>query len=214
MKRIGSVVVCCIGVAAIGAGLAYADTRPQTPTRWRQRSAPTSCTPWASRRSRRCTETRRRANTRCGTASVNTASPLTTTSTTPPSSARRSRRTRHLPANPGGMTFNQSYGTNHNDRNAFGKCVSTKVQAIERRRTRTCRTRLSSAGRSATNPANIAARHHWEVVHRLLRYEQEQEERIRQVRLAEGEGAAVVVPGAREGTARGRRSSRPLAFLA
>ena len=28
------------------------------------------------------------------------------------------------------MTFEQSYGTNANHRNAFGKCVSRKVQAI------------------------------------------------------------------------------------
>jgi hypothetical protein len=28
-----------------------------------------------------------------------------------------------------GMTFDQFYGTNANDKNSFGKCVSTKVQS-------------------------------------------------------------------------------------
>jgi hypothetical protein len=31
----------------------------------------------------------------------------------------------------GGLTFDQFYGTNINDRNAFGKCVSGKVQAAQ-----------------------------------------------------------------------------------
>lgn len=29
----------------------------------------------------------------------------------------------------GGLTFDQFYGTNHNDRNSFGKCVSSKAKA-------------------------------------------------------------------------------------
>jgi hypothetical protein len=31
--------------------------------------------------------------------------------------------------NHGGMTFDQTYGTNHNQKNAFGKCVSAKAKA-------------------------------------------------------------------------------------
>jgi hypothetical protein len=31
----------------------------------------------------------------------------------------------------GGMTFDQFYGTSHNGRNAFGKCVSAKAQAAQ-----------------------------------------------------------------------------------
>ncbi len=31
----------------------------------------------------------------------------------------------------GGATFDAFYGTNHNDRNAFGKCVSGKVRAAQ-----------------------------------------------------------------------------------
>jgi hypothetical protein len=29
----------------------------------------------------------------------------------------------------GGLTFDQTYGTNHNQKNAYGKCVSTKAKA-------------------------------------------------------------------------------------
>ena len=36
----------------------------------------------------------------------------------------------NFPAGHGGMTFAEFYGTNHNDRNAFGKCVSGKVHEL------------------------------------------------------------------------------------
>ena len=58
----------------------------------------------------------------------------------------------------GGLTFDQFYGTNANDRNAFGKCVSGKVQAAQAQQ----QTQLQNAAqqcRTERGDANFAASH-------------------------------------------------------
>ena len=58
----------------------------------------------------------------------------------------------------GGLTFDQFYGTNINDRNGFGKCVSGKVQAAQAVQ----QTQLQNAAqecRAERGDANFAADH-------------------------------------------------------
>jgi hypothetical protein len=58
----------------------------------------------------------------------------------------------------GGLTFDQFYGTNINDRNAFGKCVSGKVQAAQAQQ----QTQLQNAAqecKAERADANFAASH-------------------------------------------------------
>jgi hypothetical protein len=58
----------------------------------------------------------------------------------------------------GGLTFDQFYGTNINDQNSFGKCVSGKVQAAQAAQ----QTQLQNAAqecRTERGDANFAASH-------------------------------------------------------
>jgi hypothetical protein len=64
----------------------------------------------------------------------------------------------NFPAGHEGRTFNEVYGTNKNQKNAFGKCVSGKVaetQAVEAEKlqnaARTCRTERSDPNFAATH---------------------------------------------------------------
>jgi hypothetical protein len=132
MKRIGSVVLCCIGVAAIGAGAALADNSTPNPNQ----VAAQLCTselhavgvkqfkmnhgdnpPKYQHAMRNCM----RENRTAGQNVVNNAAQQCKAEQADPNFA----------TNHGGMTFDQFYGTNPNDRNSFGQCVSSKVQATE-----------------------------------------------------------------------------------
>jgi hypothetical protein len=128
MKRIGSVVLCCIGVAAIGAGVALADN-PTNPN-W---VAAHQCTtelhamgvknfkalygdpPKGQHAMRNC----QRQHGKSANNTVNNAAQQCKAEAADPNFA----------ASHGGMTFDQFYGTNANDKNSFGKCVSTKAKA-------------------------------------------------------------------------------------
>jgi hypothetical protein len=127
MKRIGSVVLCCIGVAAIGGSVAQADNA--TNPNW---VAAHQCTtelhamgvknfkalygdsaPKYKHAMRNC----QRQHGKSANNVVNNAAQQCKAEQADPNFA----------STHGGMTFDQFYGTNDNDRNSFGKCVSTKA---------------------------------------------------------------------------------------
>jgi hypothetical protein len=58
----------------------------------------------------------------------------------------------------GGMTFDQFYGTNHNGRNAFGKCVSAKAQAAQEQQQETLQNAAQQCRAERSDP-NFAASH-------------------------------------------------------
>jgi hypothetical protein len=132
MKRIGSVVLCCVGVAAIGASVASAVNSTPNPNQ----VAAQQCTnelhtmgvkafkglygdpPKGQHAMRNC----QRQHGKSAGNVVNNAAQRCRAEQADPSS---------IPGNTGNLTFDQFYGTNDNHRNAFGKCVSSKVQATE-----------------------------------------------------------------------------------
>lgn len=133
MKKIGSVVLCCMGVAAIGAGSALADSGNSTPNP--NQVAAQQCTaqlhsmgvkafkalygdpPKGQHAMRNCQGKQQ--------------GPADSTIGNAAQQCKAEQSDPNFPAAHGGLTFDQFYGTNVNDRNAFGKCVSGKVQAAE-----------------------------------------------------------------------------------
>jgi hypothetical protein len=132
MKRIGSVVLCCIGVAAIGTGAALADSSTPNPNQ----VAAQQCTnelhtmgvkafkalygdnaPKYQHAMRNC----QRAHGKSAGNVVSNAAKQCKAEQADPNFA----------ATHNGMTFDQFYGTNANDHNSFGKCVSSKVQSAQ-----------------------------------------------------------------------------------
>jgi hypothetical protein len=131
MKRIGSIVLCCIGVGAIGASAALAGNGNGTPNP--NQVAAHQCTtelhamgvkafkglygdpPKGQHAMRNC---QRRHGKSAGNAVNNGAQQCKAEQADP-----------DFATSHGGMTFDEFYGTNHNDRNSFGKCVSGKVNA-------------------------------------------------------------------------------------
>ena len=132
MKRIGSVALCCIGVAAIGTGVALADSSTPNPNQ----VAAQQCTnelhamgakgfkalygdnaPKYQHAMRNC----QRQHGKSAHNVVNNAA----------QQCKAEQADATFADNHGGSTFDQVYGTNANDRNSFGKCVSSKVQSTE-----------------------------------------------------------------------------------
>ena len=128
MKKIGSVVLCCIGVAAIGGSAALAGS-PTNPN-W---VAAHQCTtelhamgvknfkalygdsaPKYQHAMRNC----QRQHGKSANNLVNNAA----------QQCKAEQADQNFASTHGGMTFDQFYGTNDNDHNSFGKCVSTKAQ--------------------------------------------------------------------------------------
>jgi hypothetical protein len=132
MKRIGSVVLCCIGVGAIGAGAALADSSTPNPNQVAAHQCTTELhamgvkafkalygdnAPKYQHAMRNC----QRQHGKSASNTVNNAAQQCKAEQADPNFA----------TNHGGMTFDQFYGTNANDRNSFGKCVSSKVRSSE-----------------------------------------------------------------------------------
>jgi hypothetical protein len=133
MKRIGSVVLCCIGVAAIGTGAALADSGNSTPNP--NQVAAQQCTsqlhamgakafkalngdpPKGQHAMRNCLGKQQKSAGKV----VNNAA----------QECKAEQADPNFAAGHNGETFDQFYGTNQNDRNAYGKCVSGKVQSTE-----------------------------------------------------------------------------------
>jgi hypothetical protein len=160
MKRIGSVVLCCIGVAAIGTGAALADSGNSTPNP--KQVASQECTaqlhamgvkpfkalygdpPKGQHAMRNCKGKEQKS---AGNV-VNNAAQQCKAEQADPNFA-----TTH-----GGMTFDDFYGTNTNHRNAFGKCVSGKVQAAEEQQEENLQNAAQEC-RAERSDANFAASH-------------------------------------------------------
>jgi hypothetical protein len=161
MKRIGSVVLCCIGVAAIGSGAALADTGTSTPNP--NQVAAQQCTnelhtmgvkafkalygdnaPKYQHAMRNC----QRQHGKSAQGVVNNAA----------QQCKAEQADATFADTHGGMTFDQVYGTNGNGRNSFGKCVSSKVQSTESQQeenlqnaAQQCRAERSDAGFAAAH---------------------------------------------------------------
>ena len=133
MKRFGSVVLCCLGVGAIGASMALAGNGNST-TNPNQMAAQQCTTelhamgakafkglygdpPKGQHAMRNC----QRQHGKSARNIANNAAQQCKTEQADPNFA----------AGHSGMTFDQFYGTNHNGKNSFGKCVSTKAQAMQ-----------------------------------------------------------------------------------
>ena len=132
MKRIGGVVLCCLAVGSIGASVALAGNGNSTPNP--NQVATQQCTgelhamgvkafkglygdpPKGQHAMRNC----KRQHGKSAHTVINNAAQQCKVEQGDPNFA----------ANHGGMMFDQFYGTNHNDHNAFGKCVSGKVPAV------------------------------------------------------------------------------------
>ena len=132
MKRIGSVVLCCLAVGGVGATVALAGDGNSTPNP--NQVAAQQCTgelhamgvkafkglygdpPKGQHAMRNC----QRQHGKSAHNAINNAA----------QQCKGEQADPNFTANHGGMTFDQFYGTNHNDRNAFGKCVSGKVPAV------------------------------------------------------------------------------------
>jgi hypothetical protein len=128
MKRIGSVVLCCIGVAAIGTGAALADNGNSTPNP--KQVAAQQCTAqlhamgakaFKALYAKPAMQTCQGKQDKSAGNVVNNAAQQCKAEQDDPNFA-----TAH-----NGMTFDDFYGTNPNHRNAFGKCVSGKVQSTQ-----------------------------------------------------------------------------------
>jgi hypothetical protein len=133
MKRFGSVVLCCLGVGAIGASIAVAGNGNSTPNP--NQVAAQQCTtelhamgikafkglygdqPKGQHAMRNC----QRQHGKSAKNVVENAAQQCKAEQADPNFA----------AGHSGMTFDQVYGTNHNGKNSFGKCVSDKAQAAQ-----------------------------------------------------------------------------------
>jgi hypothetical protein len=129
MKKIWSVVLCCAGVAAFTASMALADNSTPNPNQ----VAAQQCTgelhamgakafkalygdpPKGQHAMKNCQQQHGKSAHNV----VNNAAQQCKAEQADPNFA----------AGHGGMTFDQVYGTNANDKNSFGKCVSSKVQS-------------------------------------------------------------------------------------
>jgi hypothetical protein len=128
MKRISSVVLCCVGVAVIGSSAALADSGNSTPNP--NQVAAQQCTAqlhamgakaFKALYAKPAMQTCQGKQGKSAQNTVNNAAQQCKAEQADPNFA-----TGH-----NGVTFDQFYGTNGNDRNAFGKCVSGKVQSTQ-----------------------------------------------------------------------------------
>ena len=82
--------------------------------------------------------------------------------------------------------FNKKYGTNHNQRNAFGKCVSGKSKGTKDEKDEEREGRRLWRGRDGLQDG--AGVHRCRCLRQEVRDEPQPEERLWQVRVGEGEG--------------------------
>ena len=131
MKRIGAVLLCCLGVGALGTSMALAGNGNSTPNP--NQVAAQQCTgelhamgakafkglygdpPKGKHAMRNC----QRRHGKSADNVVNNAA----------QECKAEQADPNFAAGHGGMSFDQFYGSNPNQRNAFGKCVSGKVPA-------------------------------------------------------------------------------------
>lgn len=132
MRRFSTVMLCCLGVAAIGAGSALADSS----------NGNGNDTPSASQvASQQCVTQLHAMGAKAfkalyGKNAMRTckgkqSGPANSTVGNAAQQCKAEQADPNFAASHGGLTFDQFYGTNPNDRNSFGKCVSGKVQAAQ-----------------------------------------------------------------------------------
>jgi hypothetical protein len=133
MKRIGSVALCCIGVATLGAGAALADSGNSTPNP--NQVAAQQCTAQLHAIGAKAFKglngdppKGQHATQNCQAKQHGSAANVVGNAA---QQCKAEQADPSFAASHGGLTFDQFYGTNINDRDAFGKCVSSKVQATE-----------------------------------------------------------------------------------
>ena len=160
MKTIGSVVLCCLGIGALGASVALAGNGNSTPNP--NQVAAQQCTselhtmrikafkglygdpPKGKHAMRNC----QRQHGKSADNAVDNAA----------QQCRSERSDPNFAAGHGGMTFDQVYGTNHNDRNSFGKCVSGKVNAAVQQQEQNLENAAQQCRAERSDP-NFAAGH-------------------------------------------------------
>ncbi len=128
MKRIGSVVLCCIGVAAIGTGAAVAKNGNSTPNP--RQVAAQQCTAQLHAMGAKAFKALygKPAMKKCQGKQDKSAGNVVDNAA---QQCKAEQADPSFPTGHNGMAFDDFYGTNVNHRNAFGKCVSGKVQSTE-----------------------------------------------------------------------------------
>ena len=131
MKRIGSVLLCCIGVSAIAASAALAGNGNGTPNP--NQVAAHQCTTDLHAMGAKAFKSLygdppkgKHAMQNCQRQHGKSAHNISNNAA---QQCKAEQADPNFAASHGGMTFDEFYGTNHNDRNSFGKCVSGKVNA-------------------------------------------------------------------------------------
>ncbi|HEX6586865.1 MAG TPA: hypothetical protein VF052_08935 [Solirubrobacterales bacterium] len=135
MKKISSVALCCLSVAAIGAGAAVAENSTPNP----KQVASQACTtelhvigvkqfkmkygdPHKSGDPAKAQHAMRNCKGKKSNSSENLVNDAA-------QECKAEQADPNFATTHGGQTFDQVYGTNHNQQNSFGKCVSGKVHA-------------------------------------------------------------------------------------
>jgi hypothetical protein len=162
MKRIGSVMLCCLGIGAVGASMALAGNGNENGTPNPNQVAAQQCTtelhamgvkafkglygdpPKGQHAMRNC----QRQHGKSAKNVVNNAA----------QQCKQEQVDPNFASGHGGMTFDQFYGTNHNGRNAFGKCVSAKAQAAQEQQQETLQNAAQQCRAERSDP-NFAASH-------------------------------------------------------
>jgi hypothetical protein len=132
MRKIGSVVLCCVGVAAIGASLALADNSTPNPNQVAAHQCTTELHAMGVKSFKalygdnapKYQHAMRNCERQHGKSAANTVNNAA-------QQCKAEQADATFAASHGGMTFDQFYGSNANDKNSFGKCVSSKVQSTE-----------------------------------------------------------------------------------
>lgn len=128
MRRFSSVALCCLGIAAVGAGTALADSDNGNSTPNPKQVASQQCTAQLHAMGADAFKGLygKHAMQTCKGKKQESAENLVGNAA---QQCKAERSDPNFPAAHNGQTFDEVYGTNKNLRNAFGKCVSGKVQA-------------------------------------------------------------------------------------
>ncbi len=126
MKRIGGVVLCCLGVTAIGGTSALAGNANSTPNP--EQVASQGCAAELNAMGAKQFKMKygQHGMRNCKGKKSNSSANLVRNAAQECHAEQADPNFASDPAH-GGKTFDEFYGTNPNDRNAFGKCVSGKV---------------------------------------------------------------------------------------
>jgi hypothetical protein len=162
MKKIGSVVLCCIGIAAIGAGAATAQNSTPNPNQvasqictgelhamgvnaFKQFYGDPHKSGDPSKNQHAMRNCKRRHGHQAGNLVSNVAQLCKAEQADPTTIA----------GNTSNLTFDQFYGTSSSDHNAFGKCVSGKVHEAVAQVTTNLQNAAQQCRAARNNPSTI-----------------------------------------------------------